>query len=107
MADHATLKTRTEFWMAPIGLVFDTLQQRRISMSKKLVIITVATLTAFVSPVLAAGSGHHKKMSNTHARVVDPRSFGNARGDAAGGFGGYPTDYLNSRFGDFQSQGRL
>ena len=75
-------------------------------MSKKLVIITVATLTALVSPALAAGNGHHKKMS-THARAVDPRSFGNARGDAAGGFGGYPTDYLNQRFGDFQSQGRL
>jgi len=74
-------------------------------MSSKLVIITVATLAALVSPALAAGSGHHKKMSISHARAVDPRSFGNARGDA--GFGGYPTDYLNQRFGDFQSQGRL
>jgi hypothetical protein len=87
--------------------LFDTLQQRSISMSKKLVIITVATLTALVSPALAAGSGHHKKTSTPAARAVDPRSFGNARGDAAGGFGGYPTDYLNQRFGDFQSQGRL
>ena len=76
-------------------------------MSKRLVMITVATLTVFVSPVLAAGSGHHKKLSTPYARAVDPRSFGNARGDAAGGFGGYPTDYLNQRFGDFQSQGRL
>lgn len=76
-------------------------------MSNKLVIITVATLTALVSPALAAGSGHHKKVSTPYARAVDPRSFGNARGDAAGGFGGYPTDYLNQRFGDFQAQGRL
>ena len=77
-------------------------------MSNKLVIITVATLAALVSPALAAGSGHHhKKMSAPYARAVDPRSFGNARGDAAGGFGGYPTDYLIERFGDFQAQGRL
>ena len=75
-------------------------------MSNKLVIITVAALSTLVSPALAAGSGHHKKMSAPYARAVDPRSFGNAR-DAAGGFGGYPTDYLIERFGDFQAQGRL
>ena len=76
-------------------------------MSKKLVIITVATLTALVSPVLAAGSGHHKKRSTHSVRVVDPRAFGKARGDAAGDFSGYPTDYLHHRFGGFQAQGQL
>lgn len=75
-------------------------------MSKRLVIITVATLTALVSPALAAGSGHHhKKVHST--RAINPRAFGNARGEADGGFRGYPTDYLYHRFGDFQAQGEL
>lgn len=77
-------------------------------MSKKLAIATVAALTALVSPALAAGSGHHhKKTSPPYARVVDPATFGNARDDAGGGFGRFPTDYLNQRFGDFQAGGRL
>jgi hypothetical protein len=101
------VKAARNFARLRLVCLFDTLQQKEISMSKKLVIITVATLAALVSPVLAAGSGHHKKMSTHSARAVDPRAFGNARGDAGGGFGGYPTDYLRQRFGDFQSQGQL
>jgi hypothetical protein len=88
--------------------LFDTLQKRSISMSTRLVIITVATSAALVSPALAAGSGHHhKKMSVHSTRAVNPRAFGNARGEAGGGFRGYPTDYLYQRFGDFQAQGEL
>ena len=85
-------------------------------MSMKLVITTAAILATLAGPVLANGYGgaHAKSCAghDVHKRPVAASVYGAGLAGARASYGrgydfeGWPTDYLESRFGDRQMQGR-
>jgi hypothetical protein len=89
-------------------------------MSMKLTITAAALVAALAIPALAANDGRHGTGHATKTRAIHSIQQSSARAsvesvfdaDARGPynappqFGGYPTDYLMNRFGDFQTQGR-
>jgi hypothetical protein len=81
------------------------------------IVMTTAMLVALASPTLAQGYGHahkhHAAAARARASVVRSDAIGAGFDNSARAaygrsydFEGWPTDYLGSRFGDFQLQGR-
>jgi hypothetical protein len=83
-------------------------------MSMKFMITTAALVAALAGPALADSQANGTRtralqdLQRTTARASVERTFdADARPyDTPPQFGGYPTDYLMSRFGGHQMQGR-
>jgi hypothetical protein len=89
-------------------------------MSMKITVAAAALVAALAIPALAANDGRHGHGHDAKTRAIHHVQQSSARASAESvfdadaralynappQFGGYPTDYLMNRFGDFQMQGR-
>jgi hypothetical protein len=79
-------------------------------MSTKLALAAAALVVALTAPALAAdaarrNAGHHARVTRTGDLPARFDRAAHAEVAPDAGFVGWPTDYLNSRFGDRQAQG--